>query len=407
LSNLATAKLGDIVDVTDFVANGSFESLRLNVTYSQVPEFAVLVRLVDHNRSWAGPFTYVNRGSYDFLKKSSLVAGDVVIANVGANAGTVFRVPELGYPMTLGPNAVLCRPRDLGNFDSNYMYYFLSGETGQSLIDSIIGGSAQPKFNKTGLRQLMLPVPPISQQRAVADVLVALDDKIAANTKLAKSAHELASTLFSEAVRHLPMSDQTFADVAKVSGGGTPSTKVPEFWGGNINWATPTDVTGLAGPYLDATSRLITADGLKACSSELFAPGAILMTSRATIGAFAIAQSAMAVNQGFIVVEPQDVGLRYWLFHEMQSRVDEFIALANGATFLELSRGNFKKFPVRLAHPQVMNSFEKKAESLHLAASLALQGNASLAETRDTLLPQLMSGKLRVRDAEKTVEAVV
>jgi type I restriction enzyme S subunit len=131
------------------------------------------------------------------------------------------------------------------------------------------------------------------------------------------------------------------------------------------------------------------------------------MTSRATIGAFAIAQVPMAVNQGFIVVEPNEAALRYWLFHEMRSRVDEFISLANGATFLELSRGNFKKFTVRLADFDVMAEFGRKAESLHDAASAALRENAQLAATRDALLPQLMSGKLRVKDAEKSLAGVL
>ena len=120
-----------------------------------------------------------------------------------------------------------------------------------------------------------------------------------------------------------------------------------------------------------------------------------------------MAQTATAVNQGFIVVEPIHEYMRYWLFHEMHSRVDEFLSLANGATFLELSRGNFKKLPVRLAEPEVLNSFAEVAGSLHSSAAAAHRENETLAATRDALLPQLMSGKLRVRDAEQAVEAVV
>lgn len=128
------------------------------------------------------------------------------------------------------------------------------------------------------------------------------------------------------------------------------------------------------------------------------------MTSRATIGAFALAQVPTAVNQGFIVVQPNEPSLHFWLFHEMRSRVDEFVSLANGATFLELSRGNFKKFKVRKATPEIMAGFNETAAALHGSARAALLENASLAATRDALLPQLMSGKLRVKDAEKVLE---
>jgi type I restriction enzyme S subunit len=128
------------------------------------------------------------------------------------------------------------------------------------------------------------------------------------------------------------------------------------------------------------------------------------MTSRATIGAFALPQVPAAVNQGFIVVLPPSREMRWWLLHEMRSRVDEMISLANGSTFLELSRKNFKAMPIRLADPENVGKFARIAEPLHGRAARAAEENRTLATLRDTLLPQLMSGRLRVKDAEKIVE---
>lgn len=260
-------------------------------------------------------------------------------------------------------------------------------------------------LNTTILGRLPLNVPPRPEQQAIAEVLGALDDKIAANTALASAATSLASTEFSIAGRDIT-AQQTFEEVATVSGGGTPSTKNDAFWGGDIRWATPTDMTALAGPYLDSTSRTLTAVGLNACSSKLFDPGAILMTSRATIGALAVSTVPTAVNQGFIVVEPHRPSLRWWLFHEMESRVEEFISWANGATFLELSRSNFKRLRVRIPDGASLQRFHARAGALHDAARTALAENRTLAATRDALLPQLMSGKLRVRDAEAMASTV-
>jgi type I restriction enzyme, S subunit len=166
-------------------------------------------------------------------------------------------------------------------------------------------------------------------------------------------------------------------------------------------------VTALAGPYLESTSRSISELGLANCSSALYPAGSILMTSRATIGAFAIAGQPMAVNQGFIVVRPHDEQLKWWILHDMQSRVDEFVSHANGATFMELSRGKFKALPARLAGEDAMYRFNAYADALHTAARAALVENTQLAALHDTLLPHLMFGRLRVKDAEKQVEAVV
>ena len=123
-------------------------------------------------------------------------------------------------------------------------------------------------------------------------------------------------------------------------------------------WATPTDVTGLSAPYLTTTKRKITDAGLASCSSPLYPAGSILMTSRATIGAFAIAQRPMAVNQGFIVVNPKEPDLRWWLFHEMRSRVDEFIASRQRGNVSGAPRGRFKQLTVRYPTSATAREFD-------------------------------------------------
>jgi type I restriction enzyme S subunit len=113
------------------------------------------------------------------------------------------------------------------------------------------------------------------------------------------------------------------------------------------------------------------------------------------------------VNQGFIVVTTPDENLTMWLLHEMRDRIDEMVGLANGSTFLELSRKNFKAMSVRLPAPEVVRAFAAKAAPLHKRASAASAENSTLTALRDTLLPELMSGRLRVKDAEKVVENAV
>lgn len=274
-------------------------------------------------------------------------------------------------------------------------------------VTGYLTGSAQPKLSRTALDSIVVKVPSADEQRAIAEVLGALDDKIAANTRQSETLLLLADSEFALLARGFGESDQTFGDLATVSGGGTPKTKVDEYWGGDIRWATPTDVTGLGAPYLMETARKITDAGLESCSSRLYPAGSILMTSRATIGAFALAQAPTAVNQGFIVVNANDPTLQMWLFHEMRRRVPEFLSHANGATFMELSRGKFKALAVHLAEGQAMTEFGEVATALHEKGAALTSENASLAEARDTLLPLLMSGKVRVNDAEKTVEEMV
>lgn len=147
--------------VTDYVANGSFAALKENVKYRREPAFAVLVRFTDFTNDWSGDYVYVDESAFSFLVKSVVEPGDVVIANVG-DPGRVFRVPDLGRPMTLGPNSVLLRPYP--GIEKGFICYFFASVWGQELIRRIITGTAQRKFNKTGLRSVSMPVAPAPEQ---------------------------------------------------------------------------------------------------------------------------------------------------------------------------------------------------------------------------------------------------
>ena len=187
-------RISEFVNVTDYVANGSFAALKENVTYRNEPDYAILVRLVDHKSKWAGPFVYVDRASFDFLRKSALEPGDVVISNVGANAGTVFRAPNLGRPMTLGPNSVVLK----GIAVPRYWYFFFCSPQGQAVFQSIVSGSAQPKFNKTDLRACLVPYPRETYQDKVASTLGALDDKIELNRRMNETLEAMARAIFKD-----------------------------------------------------------------------------------------------------------------------------------------------------------------------------------------------------------------
>ncbi len=322
----------------------------------------------------------------------------VAIGRSGAAIGKATYVPGAYWPL----NTCLF-VRDFKGNDPRWVHRILGG------IDfaAFNSGSAQPSLNRNFLQEIPVARPPVVEQRAIVEVLGALEEKIAANAHVCNAAGALADAQFAARAGVWVSDGTTFAEVADIGGGGTPSTADATLWNGEIAWATPTDVTALRAPYLLGTSRTITAKGLASCASPLYPMGSILMTSRATIGAFAIAERPTAVNQGFIVVNARQPSSQWWFFHQMRARVSEFLSYANGATFLELSRGQFRQLPVWTAEDSVVAEFDAVADVLHRRASAAMQETAQLALLRDTLLPELMSGRLRVKDAERVVEDAV
>jgi type I restriction enzyme, S subunit len=142
--------------------------------------------------------------------------------------------------------------------------------------------------------------------------------------------------------------EATLGEATNVIGGGTPKRQVPDYWDGDISWATPSDITALGGRSIFETKSSITAKGLAESSAKLLPAGTILMTSRATIGACAVAETAMATNQGFQNLVPGDTLTTAFLLYLVQSLRSELTRRAAGSTFLEISNKGVKAVPVAL-----------------------------------------------------------
>lgn len=154
--DFAVVKVGSLpMLVTDYVANGSFASLKANVNLYQEPNYAYFIRNTDLK---SGSFSvFVDQHSYEFLSKSTLYGGEIIISNVG-DVGSVFLCPKLDGRMTLGNNIIMLRPED--DHLRYYLYIWFKYLQGQALIQGIKGGSAQPKFNKTDFKNTSVLIPP-------------------------------------------------------------------------------------------------------------------------------------------------------------------------------------------------------------------------------------------------------
>jgi type I restriction enzyme S subunit len=286
---------------------------------------------------------------------------------------------------------------------------------------------------------LSYPVPPLTQAgEAIVAVLDKIGDKIELNRRMNETLEAMARALFrdwfvdfgptrakmagsgpylsSDLWCHFPdrldvdgkpegWKVSTIGDEARVVGGSTPSTKEPDFWDGGINWATPKDLSNLAAPVLLETSRTITEAGLAKISSGLLPAGAVLLSSRAPIGYLAIAEVPVAINQGFIgmICDKRLSNVFAWLW--TLENMEAILAKANGSTFQEISKGNFRPLPVVLPKGAILEAFDALAKPIYRRIAQNEKESRTLAQTRDLLLPRLMSGELRVAEVEQMVEA--
>ena len=169
-------RLGDYAEkVTDQVASGSFASLRANVPSLKEPDYAIMVKTADFSNGFTRNLTYTTKHGYDFLENSNLFGGELILSNIGS-IGKCFIVPKLDCKMTLAPNSVMIRLTDERLRD--YLYNFILSPQGFMALTSITSGTAMKKFNKTDLKTILIPVPPLEEQTRIVNKIEELQQYI-------------------------------------------------------------------------------------------------------------------------------------------------------------------------------------------------------------------------------------
>ena len=186
-----------------------------------------------------------------------------------------------------------------------------------------------------------------------------------------------------------------------VVGGTTPSTKNIRYWeGGNHHWATPRDLASLSTPVLLNTERKITDAGLDKISSGLLPPGSILLSSRAPIGYLAIAEVPVAINQGFIGILPHEGISNLFMLYWSKASKKEIVSYANGSTFLEINKRNFRRIPLVKPDEIVITMFDRGVRPFYERIVSNEYNSRIVATIRDMLLPKLVSGEWRTGNLE-------
>jgi type I restriction enzyme S subunit len=184
---------------------------------------------------------------------------------------------------------------------------------------------------------------------------------------------------------------------AECVGGGTPSTKEPTYWDPPLhNWVTPKNLSGLGSPVLLDTERRLSQAGLAKVSSGLLPVGTLLMSSRAPIGYLAVSQIPVAVNQGFIAMRPGGLLSPAFLYFWCQTNMEAIKQKANGSTFMEISKAAFRPILIVIPPKSVVSRFTDVALALFARIAAAEEHRARLITLRDTLMPWLISGRVRL-----------
>lgn len=355
---------------------------------------------------------YVTKETFEkWTRRSKPQYGDVILTRE-APVGEVGRCTfDESDQIFLGQRLFQYRPNP-SLLDWNYLAYVLQSPLVQNKLHGKSFGATVPHIKVGDAEHLEIPCPPIQEQRDIGSVLAAYDDLIETNRRRIALLEESARLLYREWFVNLRFPEhelvklrdglpegwclKKFGDIVDAIGGATPNTKRTDFWDGDIVWLTPTDVTRNDCLFLPDSTRKITEVGYDSCSASLLPSGTIFMTSRASIGYFALLDQPACTNQGFIAVVPKIENARNYFLFNLMSRVEEFEGKATGATFKELSKKQFRELPVIVPNQNILDAFENITQPIIEQVTTLKKQLVLLIKARDELLPKLMSGTIRV-----------
>jgi type I restriction enzyme S subunit len=367
----------------------------------------------------------------DVNEREMVESGDLLIANTdvtqdGDVVGYSIQVPEFNQERKIAASMDLSilRPYD-NSVNIPYIKYLLQTEHIHSRMRAFSAGSTVLHLNTDLAQRLSLPLPPLSEQRKIATVLHTVDQAIQKTEdiiyRLQRVLKGTRREFMSVGIRghQISNSDSRFGEIPEtwkieklssvtdVTGGSTPSTDEAKYWGGNIPWATPTDLTGLDGIRIDTTESYITEEGLGSTSTNLLPPESVLMTSRATIGECAVNTVEMATNQGFQSLVPGDEINTWYLYYRIKEEANYLNSLGSGSTFSEVSNTTVQRVKIPIPPAEEQEEIANVLKSINKVIIKEKEYRNQLQQLKNGLMQDLLSGEIRTADRDINIHPEV
>jgi type I restriction enzyme S subunit len=336
-----------------------------------------------------GIYPVVSSSGVKSYHKSAKVKGPGITIGRKGTLGTVFYLKTDFWPH----DTTLWVKDFHGNLPS-FIYYFLK-KFNFELFDV---GSSNPTLNRNHIHLLPTLLPPLPEQRAIASVLSSLDDKIDLLHRQNKTLEAMAETLFRQ--WFVEEADEGWGEkplsfYGKIICGKTPSKKVLNYFNGDIPFIKIPDMHGNV--FIFDTSDSLTEAGKQSQSNKTLPPKSICISCIATVGLVSLNAKESQTNQQINSIVPHEEYYRYYLYLIMRSSYDLLHSMASGGTAtLNLNTGDFSKISVLYPDQPVLETFHREIEPLFDKIFFNQSQIRTLEKLRDTLLPKLMSGEVRV-----------
>jgi type I restriction enzyme, S subunit len=354
---------------------------------------------------------FVSQKTYDTWFRGHPQPGDILFVNK-ATPGRVCLVPD-PVDFCIAQDMVAVRA-DEKKVYPKFLFALLRSPAVQENIKQMHVGTLIPHFKKGDFDRLLLPIPDREAQKFIGDIYFMLSAKIELNRRMNETLETLARTLFKSwfidpAAAKLPKDwrELPFAETVEIFGGGTPKTSVEEYWNGDILWFSVVDAPRDSDVFVIDTEKKISEAGIANSSTQVLPLGTTIISARGTVGKVALVGNPMAMNQSCYGLRGKIGKKGYYTFFATRALVSTLQQHAHGSVFDTITRDTLQRVQTALSPTAEIERFEDTISPLMERIRNNLFESRTLAELRDTLLPKLLSGELRVPVAEKLVKTTV
>lgn len=318
----------------------------------------------------------------------------------------------------------------------NYLFAALRSPLIQDAIDRMHVGTMIPHFKKGDFSKLSIPLPHKNTQKFIGDIYMEFEKKIDLNRRTNETLEAMARALFRDwfvdfGPTRAKMAGQTpylapkiwelfpdrlddegkpegwktaaFSQFVSILTGGTPKTSVADYWDGDIPWFSVVDTPAEGDIYVFDTAKKITKDGLNHSAAAILPEDTVIITARGTVGKLAMTHGPMTMNQSCYGLRGANGIGQYFVYQSIKNSLSEIRNNTHGSVFDTITRQTFSSICANLPSPEIVQNYEKMVAPFFQKALENVRQTQHLAQLRDLLLPKLMSGEIRIRDAEKMV----
>jgi type I restriction enzyme S subunit len=375
------------------------------------------IRLIQTGNIGIGKFKeknkkFISENTFIKLKCKEVKEGDILICRLADPVGRSCIVPKIQKSITSVDVAIL-RPNT--NFTSiKFINDILNFENQLLKANNLASGTTRKRISRKNLGKIKIPLPPLAEQKKIANILSTVDEKIALidnqieETETLKKG--LMQKLLTEGIGHSEFKNSEIGRIPvgwgvvtlesickKIIGGGTPSKDINDYWkNGNISWATVKDMTN-NNKYLSSTIDKITTIGLKNSSANLIPKMNLITSTRMGLGRFFINIVDMTINQdlkALILKEDNDLDYIYWILSSNAQILED---MGTGTTVKGIKLNELKKLKIPLPPLKEQNKIAKILSTTDEKLEILRDKKEAFQKLKKGLMQKLLTGEVRVR----------